>query len=343
MRRRQMLLALLPLLGIHGLVALAGFLGPYPYAAQHRTHPYAPPTRIHFVDETGKLHLRPFIYRQIPDASGFGYSEDRSRVFPVRFLVPSKPYELLGLFSIERRLFGVDEPAHIFLIGSDAFGRDQFSRLLHGGRISLLAGFMAMALTLSLGLLLGSLAGFYGGWVDAILMRSAELFMSLPWLYLLLGVRAFLPLSISSSEAFLVLVLLIGAIGWARPARLIRGVVLSAREREYVLAARGFGAADGYLLWRHVLPQTRGLVLTQAALLAPQYILAEVTLSFLGLGVSEPVPSWGTLLAELQKVHVLTSYGWMFAPALALVLVFFAYHCLARALGSEDALLGRGL
>ncbi len=335
MRRRRILLALAPLVALHALAMVPGFFAPYPYAEQNRSLPWAPPTRVHFVDAEGRFHLRPFVYEQVPDDSGLGYREDSSRAHPIRFFVRGEPYEVLGLYAAELRLFGVDEPVRVFLCGTDGFGRDQLSRLVYGGRISLFAGLLAAATSLGLGLALGSLAGFYGRWVDAVIMRGSELFMALPWLYLLLGARAFLPLSITPVQAFLLLVCLIGAIGWARPARLIRGVVLSARERDYVKAARGFGAGDRYLLWRHLMPQTSSVVLTQGALLVPQYILAEVTLSFLGLGVAEPVPSWGTMLGELQKYSVLSSYWWMFFPAAALILVFMGYHRLARTLQSD--------
>ncbi len=331
-RRRKLLTALIPLAALHLVVALAGFFAPYHYATQSRMLPYAPPTPIHFKDPVGEWHLRPFVYGLEPDDSGLGYREDPSRAYPIRFFVRGEPYRVLGLFTSELHLFGTDDPGRVFLCGSDGFGRDQLTRLLYGGRISLLSGLLAATLSLGIGTLLGTLAGFYGRWTDAVLMRGAELFMALPWLYLLLGARAFLPLSISPTQAFLLLVTLIGAIGWARPARLIRGVVLSARERDYVQAARGFGASDRYLIWRHLLPQTLSVVLTQAALLVPQYILAEVTLSFLGLGIAEPVPSWGTMLGELQKYHVLTSYWWMFSPGVVLVVVFLAFHLLGRTL-----------
>jgi peptide/nickel transport system permease protein len=162
-------------------------------------------------------------------------------------------------------------------------------------------------------------------------MRLVELFLVLPWLYFLLAVRSFLPLHISPTQTFFLLVAVIGTIGWARPARLIRGVVLSAKTRKYVIASRGFGASDSYILRRHILPQTYGILLTQAALLVPQYVVAEVTLSFLGLGLSEPAPSWGNLLSNLQQYNVLVSYWWMFAPALALVIVSLGYLQLASA------------
>jgi peptide/nickel transport system permease protein len=157
-------------------------------------------------------------------------------------------------------------------------------------------------------------------------MRVAEVFVAVPWLYLLLAVRAVLPLHLDPAQVFFLLIAITGIIGWARPARLIRGVVLSVKEREYVLAARGFGASDLYLLRRHILPQVSGVALTQTVLLIPQYILAEVTLSFFGLGVSEPAPSWGNMLASLQQYFVLESCWWMFAPAVALIAVLLAYH-----------------
>ena len=141
-----------------------------------------------------------------------------------------------------------------FLLGTDGYGRDVFSRLLYGGQVSLATGLGAAFVSLFIGLGIGTVAGFYGGWADRILMRGGELFMALPWLYLLLAARAFLPLHIGAVEAFALLVLIIGGVGWVRPARLIRGVVLSARERGYVLAARGFGASDWYLVRRHILP-----------------------------------------------------------------------------------------
>ena len=169
------------------------------------------------------------------------------------------------------------------------------------------------------------------GWIT-LFMRAAEIFMALPWIYLLFAVRAFLPLHLGAQQSFFLLVGVIGLTGWARPSRLVRGVVMSAKHRDYVLAARSFGASHFYLLRRHVLPETYGVLLTQAAVLIPQYILAEVTLSFLGLGVSEPAPSWGNMLADMQKLYVLESYWWMFAAGVALIPVFLLYHLLADAL-----------
>jgi peptide/nickel transport system permease protein len=322
------------------VVLLAGFFAPYEPTAQNRSFPFAPPTQLHFIDTSGEFHLRPFVYRMVERPGELGaYEEDRSRAYPIRFLVPSAPYRIAGIVVLRHRLLGVDEPARVFLLGSDGYGRDQLSRLLYGGQISLVAGLLAATLSLSAGLVLGTVAGFYGRWLDGAIMRGAELFLALPWLYLLFAVRAVLPLHITPGQAFLLLVVVIGLVDWARPARLIRGVVLSARERDYVLAARGFGASDVYLMRRHIVPQTFGVLLTQAALLIPQYILAEVTLSFLGLGVSEPAPSWGNMLGALQQYHVLASYWWMWIPGFVLMPVFLGYYALADVLHQRARLV----
>jgi peptide/nickel transport system permease protein len=322
-------LALAALILTHTVVLLAGFFAPYDFGSQNRLLPFAPPTRIHFVDAKGKLHIRPFVYRwKANSGSGTDYSEDQSVACPVRFFVSGAQYKIFWILVSRLHLFGTDEPARIFLIGSDGYGRDQFSRLLYGGRISLFAGLLATAISLSLGIAIGAVAGYYGGWIDDVLMRGAEVFLALPWLYLLFAVRAFLPLHIAPNQVFVLLITVIGVIGWARPARLIRGVVLSAKEREYVLAARSLGASDFYILRQHILPQISGVALTQAAVLIPRYVLAEVTLSFLGLGVTEPAPSWGNMLAALQQYYVMESYWWMFVPALTLIPIFLAYYSL---------------
>jgi len=328
-------------LGLLGLVYLstvfAGFLAPDDPATQNRDLSFAPPTRLHFVDGTSRLHVRPFVYGLARSGDSEEYAEDRSRIYPVRFFVRGAPYRVAGILSGDRHLFGTDSPSRIFLMGSDDYGRDQFSRFLHGGQVSLFAGLLGAGLSLGVGMVLGGLAGFYGAWVDETIMRVAEVFLALPWMYLLFAVRMALPLQIEPAEAFLLVLAVIGLIGWARPARLIRGIVLSAKLRDYVAAARSLGASDLYLLRRHVWPQVLGIALTQGALLVPQYILAEVTLSFFGLGVGEPVPSWGNMLASLQRYQVLSSYWWMFVPGLALIPVFLLYYALADALHQRSA------
>jgi peptide/nickel transport system permease protein len=313
----------------------AGFIAPYHPTEQHRELAYAPPARLHFVDQSGRLHLQPFVYGiGLSDADGFQYSEDRSRLFPVRLFA----HKADGL-----HLLAVDAPAQIFLLGTDGYGRDIFSRILFGGRISLAAALLATLLSLLIGTALGAIAGYFGGITDAMVMRASELGLALPWLYLLLAMRAVLPLHIGAAQAFLLISGVIGIIGWARPARLIRGAVLSARERSYVTAARGFGASEWYILRRHVLPQTAGIVITQAVVLVPQFITAEATLSFIGLGMAEPLPSWGNMLSAFQQFQVMSSFWWMAAPVAALVMVSLTYFHLADMLHTKLAHLRSGL
>jgi peptide/nickel transport system permease protein len=328
----KIVVALVFLGSLHLVILFAGFVAPCNPAEQNRDFAFAPPTRIHFVDSQRQFHLRPFVYQSASSPDGlYQYEELREHEYPVHLFVRGPEYKLAGLVTARIHLFGADAPARIFVAGTDNYGRDQFSRILYGGQMSVAAGLLATGISLLFGLVVGCISGYYGRWIDESIMRLAELFLVLPWLYLLLTIRAFLPLHITPEDSFFLLVAVIGTIGWARPAKLIRGVVLSARNRKYVLASRGFGASDFHILRRHVLPHTYGILLTQAALLAPQYIIAEVTLSFFGLGAGEPVPSWGSLLANLQQYNVMVSYWWMFAPALALVLVSFGYQAVANA------------
>ena len=208
-----------------------------------------------------------------------------------------------------------------FLLGSDEFGRDVLSRLLHGGRLSLIAGLTASLVALTLGGLLGGLAGYFGNWLDSLLSPPMDLLFALPWLYLLLAARAALPLSLPSATALLVLMSLIGLAGAAAPFRLCRHVVRSARQSGPVSAAAGLGASDWYLLRAHLWPAALPALGTQALSLFPAFVLAEVSLSFLGLGAGDPAVSWGSILASLRQYPVLTSQWWMFSPALALALL----------------------
>jgi peptide/nickel transport system permease protein len=271
------------LASVHVFALMADFLAPYPFDQQKRSLPFSAPG-----------HAGPAA---------------------VHFFVHGFPYRLLGVFPCDRHLFGIDPPATLFLLGSDASGRDQFSRLLYAARISLAAAWAPTALSVVLGLLLGSVAGFYGGWIDAWIMRLGEASLALPWLYLLMAGRALLPLDLAPGAGYLALIAVVGLLAWPRPARLVRGVALSSKERGYMVAARSFGASDVYLIRVHIVPDALSVALTQALLLVPRYMMAEVTLSFLGLGVDEPVPSWGNMLAAAQHYYVLTAYWWMLLPA----------------------------
>jgi peptide/nickel transport system permease protein len=323
--KRNTLLVLF--VALHLVVIFPGFFSTQGYAEQNRDLPFSPPTRLHFVRPDGQISLRPFVYGWNEAALDTGiYEADRSQIYPLQFFVHGSPYTIVKGINASTHLFGVESPGRLYLFGTDDFGRDEFSRMLYGGRISILAGWIGAAIALFTGGIVGLISGYTGRWVDSVTMRMVELFMALPWLYLLFAVRAILPLRIETTDTFILLIAVVGIIGWARPARLVRSMVLSAKERNFVLAARAMGASNTHILRKHILPQVYALLLTMAAYLVPQFILAEVTLSFLGLGIGEPVPSWGTLLAELQKYNVLVNYWWMYAPGIALVALFLIYH-----------------
>ena len=326
MRKRILILALI---AMHAAILLAGFIAPYDPANQNRGFPYAPPARIHWSRSSG-VRWRPFVYAS--SANLDGYREDVGQTFPLRFFYRGDSYKLLGLWTVDIHLFGVEAPGRIFILGTDAYGRDEFSRLLYGGQISLAAGLLGTFITLAMATLIGTISGYFGKWADESLMGLAELFVCLPWFYFLVAMRAFLPLHLNPTNTFLLIICVIGSIGWTRPARLVRGIVWSARNREYVAAARGFGASDFYLLQRHIVPEAFGTLLTQAAVLVPQYVAAEAVLSFFGLGIAEPVPSWGNMLGTLQQYNVIVSYYWLLAPAGALVVTSVIYWLLADAL-----------
>ena len=318
MRNKRLSVIVGALVFVHLVAVLAGFFAPYSYREQNRASPRAAPTNIRFIDDDGRWHARPFI-----DAGG---GDD---VVPLSLFVRGSSYELFGFIRSDLHLFGVDEPHRVFVLGTDALGRDYFSRLLYGGQLSLTAGLMAAGLALATALVLGAAAGYGGRALDGVIMWTGDVFLSLPWIYMLLAARAFLPLDMEPGDTFLAIVVLLGVLGWAAPMRIVRGVVLSVKEREFVDAARSAGAGHVHILTRHVLPQTYSVLATQAALLIPAYMLAEVTLSFVGLGVGEPRPSWGNMLAELPRTSVLSPEPWTFAPAILLVTVSWLYHCVS--------------
>lgn len=329
-------IALLVLLVI---VVAAPVLAPYDPDAQHRDAPFAPPTPVHLFVPGRWVPTRPFV--DVAPAGATAPAMVPGMANPAERSVPARAPIVLwhretvegmnGVTATRTRLFGVDPPAYLFLLGSDRYGRDRLSRLLVGARISLGGGLLAAAVSVGLGLLLGGVAGFRGGVADRSLVRVAALFLAVPWLYLLLALRAALPLDLPPTRTLFLLAATIGLAGWARPALLVRAVVLSGRSRGYVEAARSSGASEWFVLRRHILPQALIVVVTQAAMLAPQFALAEMTLSFLGLGVNEPLASWGTLLADVSRDHLLEPSWYVLAPVMVVIAVFILFQRAADA------------
>ena len=318
---------------IHAAAVLAAFLAPYESATQHRAFPYAPPTPLRFVDPSSAWHRRPFVCATTADETAPDrYAQDCARQYHLRWFVSNDDRPMSGRPEPwSRHLFGVDPPGAIFLLGTDEYGRDQLSRLLVGAQVSLLAALLGTTLALGLAVLAGVLAGYLGGWVDAALTAIGELFLAVPLMYLLLAARAALPLALDPGDAFLVMTVLLGLVGWARPFRLVRAVTRTVIAHDYVTAARALGASTSQIARRHLVGNVMGVAVTQALVLVPQFVIAEVTLSFFGLGAAEPMPSWGTMLSAALRPHVLSSQPWLLAPVVALICVSVIYYAVAQA------------
>ena len=320
----------------YGIALFAPFLSPYSQESMDRERFYHPPQRIHLRDATG-LHA-PFIHPTVlEDARDFRFREDRARRLPLRLFVRGDRYRLFGVIPCDLHLFGVDPPAHVFLLGADPFGRDVLSRLLYGAQISLTVGLVGIAISFSLGLLLGGISGYFGGWVDNLVMRGTELLLSIPGLYLIIALRAVFPVDLPSQQVYLAIVAILAFIGWAGLARVIRGMVLSIRRQEFVAAAEALGVPRMHIIARHILPNTMSFVIVAATVAIPGYILGEVFLSFLGVGVQEPSASWGNMLNQARSLRALTSFPWLlWAPGIAIFLTVMAFNFFGD--GLRDAL-----
>ncbi len=336
-RRNPLALAGAVLLAVFYLLALlAPFVSPYDPGEMDRSRFYQPPQRPHWRDAAGRLHLRPFVHPTVP-ASGLAYREDRGRSAPLRFLVRGAPYRLLGVVPADLHLYGVAPPDRVYLLGTDGFGRDELSRLLSGAQVSLTVGLVGIAISFSLGLLLGGISGYLGGRTDTLIMRSTELLLSIPGLYLVIALRSVFPGRMESRQVYLAIVAILALIGWAGLARVIRGMVLSIRRADYVAAAEALGMSRLRIVVRHILPNTLSFVIVAATLAVPGYILGEVFLSFLGVGVQEPAASWGNMLSQANSLRVLSDYPWLlYAPATAIFLTVMAFNFLGD--GLRDAL-----
>ncbi|WP_088890604.1 ABC transporter permease [Leptolyngbya ohadii] len=352
------------LLVFYLVVIFAEFVAPYdPYASQPDGS-LLPPTQIYWRNDQGQFigpHVYPTTQGPVDIETGNRLlNVDRSQPSPVRLFVQGDEYRFLQVklplptrFSLtdprfeeielfpgipgNLHLFGTTDPGKLNLIGTDEAARDQFSRLIYGGRVSLSIGLVGILISFPLGMLVGGISGYFGGMTDAVLMRVVEVLMTIPAIYLLVALAAVLPAGLSSSQRFLLITLITSLVSWSGLARVIRGQVLSLKQREYVQAAKVMGGKPLYIIVRHVLPQTATYVIISATLAIPGFIVAEAVLSLIGLGIQQPDPSWGNMLSSAINASILVLQPWLvWAPAFLIVLTVLAFNLLGD--GLRDAL-----
>ncbi len=323
--------AFIVLFVLYFVILMADFISPYSNTYSNRDMSYAPPSQVYTIDEHGKLS-RPYTYNYVrkydPALMQTVFKQDRSHKYYLKLLPKAEGYKFLGLIPTHRHLFGVEKGGQLYLLGTDINGRDVFSRLLFGGRISMTVGFLSLLIVFPIGLLYGGISGYFGGKIDTLMMRFAEAVMAIPSFYLLIILAAILPGGMTSIQRFALIVVILALIGWAGFARVIRGMVLSIKKEEFVLAEKTLGASDLRIILKHILPQTTSYVIIAMTLSVPSYILAESGLSFLGLGIQQPDASWGNMLKEAQEFTNILYRPWLLAPGLLIFIAVLSFNLL---------------
>jgi peptide/nickel transport system permease protein len=331
------------LLAMYVLICLfAEFIAPYDL--EHKTnYPEARPQAIRFLDSEGNFSIRPFVYgldKKIDEKLRKRVFVENPQVkYPIHFFVKGDSYKLLGFIPGNIHLFGIksDDPeAYIFIMGTDSNGRDFFSRIIFGGRLSMLIGLLGQFLTIIFGSILGAISGYYGGAVDMFVQRFTEFLSAFPDIPLFMALAAAIPKFWSPIAVYFMLTIILAFVRWGGLARQVRGLILSLREREYVLAARSAGASDSRIMFRHLLPGTMSHVIVIATLSIPGMILSETALSWLGLGLRPPLTSWGVLLQEAGTVYAIRFTPWQLWTVVFILITIMAYNMLGD--GLRDAM-----
>jgi peptide/nickel transport system permease protein len=324
-------------IGLYLVAIFADVLAPFDPNAHNARYTYAPPQRVHLIDDG---RFAPFVYGYTVELDRQAlrrvFAVDESQKHHLKLFAIGAPYRLFGLIPANVHLLAPADPdAPMFLLGTDRLGQDVLSRFIHGTRISMSIGLVGVALSLFLGILLGGISGYYGGWVDEAVQRTIEFLRSIPRIPLWLGLAAALPLTWSPLWVYFAITIILSLIGWTGLARVVRGRFLSLREEDFVLAARLDGCSELRIIFGHMLPSFLSHIIAAVTLAIPGVILAETALSFLGLGLRPPVVSWGVLLQEAQNIRSVATAPWLLIPGLGVVVAVLALNFLGD--GLRDA------
>jgi len=331
----------LVVLGILYLVAaFCEVVAPYRTDRDFQKHLFAPPTRIRFfVEEEGSTRfVGPYVYGlegTVDQKFNRIFAVNKEERFPLRFWVQGDEYKLWGVWRTDRHLFGVEEPGYLFLFGTDRLGRDVFSRVIYGTRISLTIGLVGVCLSFLLGLIIGGISGYFGGIVDEIIQRVIDLLVSIPTLPLWMALAAAVPREWTTIQTYFAITIVLSIVGWAGLARTVRGKLLALREEDFTIAARVSGVSEWRIITRHLLPLFLSYILVAITLAIPHMILGETALSFLGLGLQAPAVSWGVLLKDAQQIVSVALRPWLLLPALFVIVTVLMFNFLGD--GLRDA------
>lgn len=341
-RHRLALVSLVIVLLFYLIGAFAEFFAPFDPEATSSKHIYHPPQAVHFIDwqEDGSWVIRPYVQGMLvkrdPISLSATYEVDPGRKIYLSFFGQGQPYTMWGIISSDRRLLTTVDPAERFyLFGTDRLGRDVLSRTILGSRISMSIGLLGVSLSLVIGVILGGLSGYYGGLLDTAVQRVVELILSLPTIPIWLGLSAALPQDWSPITRYFAITVILSLVGWTELARVVRGRFLSLRMEDFVVAARLDGGSQGRVIFRHMLPSMASHIIASVTLAIPAMIIAETALSFIGLGLTPPIISWGVLLKEAQNIRSIAQAPWLFAPGVAVCVAVLALNFLGD--GLRDA------
>jgi peptide/nickel transport system permease protein len=336
-RHRVALISLIFLAVVYAGILISEFLAPYQQDSRNLDHIYAPPQQVHLFNDGA--FVGPFVYGRTMtldmETMRRVYTDDPAKVERLRFFCRGDDYNFWGLIPGNLHLVCPAEDGQFFLLGTDRLGRDVLSRIIYGARISLTIGILGVTMSFVLGIVIGGIAGYRGGWFDAVIQRVIEVLQSIPSIPLWMALAAIIPVTWSPIFVYVCITVILGMLDWTGLARAVRSKLLALREEDYVLAARLMGAGSARIIGKHMIPGFMSHLIASATLTIPGMILGETALSFLGIGLRPPITSWGILLTEARSVNIIALYPWLMLPVVPVILVILAFNFLGD--GLRDA------